>query len=42
MEQNNRQIDDGDQADSFPGSEVIEPARQMEHMRANRKRKSQP
>jgi Fe-S oxidoreductase len=33
MEPNNRPIDDGDQTDSFPGSEVIAPARQMEHMR---------
>ena len=33
MVENNRQINDGDQADGFPGSEVIEPARQMEHMR---------
>jgi len=33
MIQNNTQIDDGNQMDTYPGSEVIEPARQIEHMR---------
>jgi len=33
MEQSNKQVDDSDQAAKSPGIQVVEPARQIEHMR---------